>query len=134
MTPVTQSEYHSRATLRGLWKQYFEYGVYKVRVIQKRGAVPSWRHLVPVTFVLGSVGSVLASVVTGSPLWAGLVLGAYLLANLGASALVAAREGWRYLPILPLAFSIIHVAYGCGFLVGLIRFGLLGRLWRQASA
>ncbi|MGH9872176.1 MAG: hypothetical protein ACRD9S_06870, partial [Pyrinomonadaceae bacterium] len=49
-------------------------------------------------------------------------LGAYLLLNLAATIAVASRTGWSLFPIVPLAFAIIHVAYGAGFLVGILRF------------
>ncbi|HYE72096.1 MAG TPA: hypothetical protein VEF04_02145, partial [Blastocatellia bacterium] len=42
---------------------------------------------------------------------------------LTASLLLAMREcKWRLLPRLPLTFSILHLAYGFGFLKGLIKF------------
>ena len=48
--------------------------------------------------------------------------GSYLLANLGASLLTAARQGWKYLPLLPLVFASLHLSYGLGFLAGLFKF------------
>ena len=48
--------------------------------------------------------------------------GAYLLANLTASLLTALRTRLHAPWLLPLAFSILHLAYGLGFLVGLVRF------------
>jgi len=36
----------------GLFKQYFQYGFYKIRVMQKRRGIASWRHVVPGLFVL----------------------------------------------------------------------------------
>jgi hypothetical protein len=46
----------------------------------------------------------------------------YLIANLGASFLTASKRGWRYLPFLPIIFIILHLSYGLGFLVGLVKF------------
>lgn len=123
LDPSIRSVYYSRASLRGLWKQYFEYGLYKVRVIQKRGAVPSWRHLIPGGFVLGLVFSLLLALLTGRKRLALSVAGPYAAANLAASAW-AAREKPRLLPWLPPAFATLHLAYGLGFLWGLWR-------WRE---
>ena len=50
--PAIRSRYFSRATLPKLGRQYYQYGLYKVRVAQKRGGVTSIRHLVPASFVL----------------------------------------------------------------------------------
>ena len=118
LDPTIRSVYHSRANLRGLWRQYYEYGLYKVRVIQKRGAVPSWRHLVPAAFVLVLLGSLLLALFTHQPFWLLSVAGPYALASALAS-LWTARHDWRTLPVLPLAFATIHIAYGIGFLSGL---------------
>jgi glycosyltransferase involved in cell wall biosynthesis len=120
LDPSIRSTYHSRATLRGLWRQYFQYGLYKVRVMQKRRGIPSWRHLVPGAFVLGLCGSVLLALVTRQPLWALGVAGPYAVAN-GVASLWTARRDPRALPFLPLAFATLHLAYGLGFLWGLWR-------------
>ncbi|MGQ9715818.1 MAG: glycosyltransferase family 2 protein, partial [Anaerolineae bacterium] len=120
LDPSIRSIYHSRACLRGLWRQYFQYGLYKVRVIQKRRGIPSWRHLVPAVFVLGLVGSLFLALVTRQPLWALGVAGPYAVANVAAS-LWTARHDPQALPFLPLAFATLHLAYGLGFLWGLWR-------------
>jgi succinoglycan biosynthesis protein ExoA len=49
-------------------------------------------------------------------------LGAYLLANLTASIWTARHKSMKVLPLLPIAFAILHFSYGLGFLVGLFRF------------
>ena len=118
LDPSIKISYYARSNFRGLWRQYLQYGFYKVRVIQKRGAVPSWRHLIPAAFVSGLASTLLLAVITGNPLWALVVSGPYVAANLFAS-LWAARRDWRTLPLLPLAFLTIHFAYGAGFLWGL---------------
>jgi glycosyltransferase involved in cell wall biosynthesis len=126
LDPTIGSRYYSRASLRGLWRQYYQYGFYKVLVIQKRGAVPSWRHLVPGAFVLALLASLLLGFVTRRPLLAASVAGSYAAANLVASALTA-REDPRALPLLPAAFATMHLAYGLGFLMGVWR-------WRKLSS
>src|SRR4029453_3835891 len=51
-SPRIQSWYHPRASLRSLWRQYVQYGYWKVRVIQKHGVPASARLLVPAAFFL----------------------------------------------------------------------------------
>jgi hypothetical protein len=41
-----------------------------------------------------------------------------------ASVAMGARKGWKYIPVLPAAFATLHMAYGIGFLVGVVYFGL----------
>jgi succinoglycan biosynthesis protein ExoA len=117
-----RSKYYSRSSLLKLAKQYFQYGVYKVRVLQKHPLQMRNRQFVPPVFTLAltaSLGLLLLGWI-GWPL--ALVLGAYMLANLSASFYTAVRYGWRYLPILPFAFAIVHLSYGSGFLIGLVKF------------
>jgi succinoglycan biosynthesis protein ExoA len=122
LDPSIRSTYYSRASLSGLGKQYFEYGFWKVRVIQKHRRPASWRHLVPITFVLVLFLSFGLSLFTQSPLWLLAVLLPYLLASLAVSLWLGSRYGWSVVPLLPLAFGTMHVAYGIGFMFGLVRF------------
>ncbi|MEM6325509.1 MAG: glycosyltransferase family 2 protein [Bacteroidota bacterium] len=120
LDPSVRCVYFSRASLSKLWRQYYQYGLYKVRVMQKRGGLASWRHLVPAAFVLGLALSAVLALMTGQSLWLLAVAGPYTLANLGAS-LWTARGAWNTLPVLPVAFGILHLGYGLGFLAGLWR-------------
>jgi len=131
LDPQIKSIYFSRGTLRGLWKQYYEYGFWKVRVIQKHGRPASLRHLVPALFVLALLGSALLSIVTQTPLWFLLIAVPYALAAFAASV-IAARGNWRALVLLPIVFLTLHLSYGIGFLVGLARWNLASPA-RQSS-
>lgn len=120
LDPAIRSTYYSRTSLRRLWRQYFEYGLYKVRLIQKRGAVPSWRHLVPASFVLALISSFVLGLTLGNPTLQWSVLLPYFFANAAAS-IWTARSDWNTLAFLPISFFVLHAAYGIGFLYGLWR-------------
>lgn len=137
LDPAIRSVYLSRNNLLSLWHQYFQYGFYKVLVICKRRALPSWRHPVAGAFVLGLVGSLFVALLTGQPLWALSVAGPYAFANTLASVWTA-RKDIRTLPILPLANATIHLAYGLGSLLGLWRWrkrliGLIARTGTEST-
>jgi glycosyltransferase involved in cell wall biosynthesis len=131
-----RSTYFSRGSWKGLWRQYYQYGFWKIRVLQKHPRQMSLRQFVPPIFVLGLFGSIfLALFLVSRPELAlseveGSVLGLlsiivpllYLIVNLFASLYTAFRRGWKYLPLLPLTFAILHLSYGLGFLFGLIKF------------
>lgn len=128
LSPDIRSSYQCRNSLRALWKQYFRYGKWKVRLMQKHHRVPSLRHLVP--------GGFAAAVYTGLLLWPVTSLGGWLLlstllpyavVNLAFSTLLAARNGWQHWPLLPTTCFTAHLAYGTGFLVGLVNFLMLRR-------
>ena len=128
LTPAIKSFYYSRASLRALWRQYFNYGFGKVRVVRKHPSSVRFRHLIPALFVASLIlGALLAFL---SPLFALLLafmVGSYLALSLLFSLRIASKKGLQYLPILPLAFACLHIAYGAGFLTGLVRFVLLGK-------
>ncbi|MEI8078057.1 MAG: glycosyltransferase [bacterium] len=118
LDPAIHSRYFSRAAISSLWSQYYEYGFYKVRVIQKRSAIASWRHLVPAGFILALAGSFLLALVMWDWRWALTVLFPYLVASLSVSILTA-RHAPRVLPLLPVVFATLHLSYGLGFLWGM---------------
>ena len=123
LCPEIKSEYQTRGNPSRLWRQYFEYGFWKVRVLQKHPRQMSTRQFVPPAFVAGLAGLALLGLL--APDWGWffwLMAGAYGLANLTASAVAASRRGWKHFFRLPLVFAILHVGYGCGFLSGLARF------------
>jgi cellulose synthase/poly-beta-1,6-N-acetylglucosamine synthase-like glycosyltransferase len=123
LSPKIRSKYTVRSKPGTLWRQYYQYGYWKVRVLQKHPRQMSLRQFVPPAFVLALLVSLIASFAAPWGMWLlGFVTGSYLLANAAASILTAVNKGWEYLPVLPLVFSILHLSYGTGFLVGLIKF------------
>jgi succinoglycan biosynthesis protein ExoA len=119
-SPKIRSWYKPRASLSALFKQYAQYGYWKVRVIQKHKLPASWRHLVPAAFLLTMMLLVLSAVICPRALWLLVgALGSYLLAVLAASLFTAARAAWALFPVLPLVFVCYHFGYGFGFLRGI---------------
>lgn len=123
LSPNIKSSYTVRSSLLALWRQYNQYGFWKVRVLQKHPRQMRPRQFVPPVFVLSLLSSLLLALFIPMGRWVFvLITGVYLLANLTASVWTASKRGWRYLPLLPVVFSILHLSYGLGFLVGLVRF------------
>ena len=129
LSPEVRSRYYNRATLQSLTRQYFLYGFWKVRVLQKHPKQIRPRQLVPPLFVLTLLLSLLAALTIPLGKWLLLaVAGTYGTLNASASLVTALRSSTRHLPLLPIVFAILHLAYGAGFLLGLIRFV---RHWRD---
>ena len=133
LDPSIRSAYYPRSTLRSLWRQYFQYGYWKVRVLQKHALQMRARQFAPPAFVvaLAALAAFAPFAAAGRAWLAGLV-GVYLTANLAASAWAARRADARSAPWLPVVFAVLHVSYGAGFLAGLARF--LGRWGDRAPA
>ena len=82
-----------------------------------------WRQFIPPAFVGSLIISFLSAFIfPWGWMFLALVAGCYLVANLTASFITAAKKGWKYFFLLPLTFSILHLSYGFGFLVGLVKF------------
>lgn len=123
LTPRIQSRYYNRSTPRSLWRQYFQYGFWKVRVMQKHPRQMRPRHFVPALFVASVViGALLAPISGIAARLLGITAISYVSANLIASLIVGFGEPLLEALLVPVSFAIVHVSYGLGFLVGLVRF------------
>jgi glycosyltransferase involved in cell wall biosynthesis len=128
-SPSIKSWYSPRPRLSALFRQYFQYGFWKVAVIRKHSIPASWRHLVPIAFVLANASFLVAMAVAklaGASQWFSLcaefwsgILAIYVLCLLCGSVITAMRSGWDTLPYLPATFATYHLSYGLGFLLGL---------------
>lgn len=116
------STYFNRASYMRLWQQYYQYGFWKVRVLQKHPKQMKLRQFIPLIFVLTLFVSLLIYLDPALRLLSFIVPLSYFIANLSASLVTASKYNWRYLPHLPVIFSILHLSYGLGFLNGLIKF------------
>ena len=121
--PAIVSAYTSRATLEGLWTQYFDYGRWKVRVIQAHPRQVRVRHLVPIGLV-GAFGVAgLAAVVSdaGRRLLA-LLLIVYVGAIVAATLRYGRGRAAGIMAALAAAYPTMHLSYGVGMLKGLWQF------------
>ena len=123
LSPDIRSRYYSRSTLKSLWRQYFQYGFWKVRVFQLHPRQMSMRQFVPAIFVMSLLISIVFATFSSLGKWALIILVAsYLTANLAASLTVGLRKRPSVLPLLSISFGILHISYGLGFLTGLFSF------------
>ncbi len=123
--------YYSRGNFRRLGRQYFQYGYWKVPVLQKHPRQMRARQFAPPLLVAALLAGLAASPFSA---WGmrGLaaIAAAYTLALLAATILTVRRQPGGSSLRLALAFVTLHLAYGSGFLVGLVRFA--GR-WSRSS-
>jgi glycosyltransferase involved in cell wall biosynthesis len=131
LNPRMRSWYRNRQGVRRLARQYFQYGEWKVRILQKHPRQMSWRHFVPPLFVaiLSLLGLASVAIPEMGFVPAALVLsyGGTILAIAAANALSKGIGAWL---ATAAAFMIIHLAWGTGFLVGLARFA---HWWRRSE-
>jgi succinoglycan biosynthesis protein ExoA len=107
-----RSYYYPRSTAGKLFRQYFEYGLYKPLVLKKIKSEVKLRHLIPAGFVLYLISLAFIHF----SVWF-IPLAVYTLA-----ALFFAANSRRQLLISLytfFCFYILHIAYGLGFLAGI---------------
>lgn len=123
LTTRMRSHYQNRQSLKTLARQFFQYGWWKIRVLQKHPRQMSARQFVPPSFV--GVVLLCAGLAPWVPPARWLCLGAvsaYGVAAGAAAALVSLRQGWRMFPRLLVVFMTMHLSWGTGFLFGGVRF------------
>jgi succinoglycan biosynthesis protein ExoA len=113
--------YFPRDTMKGLFRQYFRYGLGRARTITKHGALPTLRPVLPFVFVCG-----MGTLLVVPPLQVLFPPAATIYA--GACLLEALRVG-RALPLrdrlaTAACFPVLHFAHGIGFGTGLLRFAV----------
>jgi succinoglycan biosynthesis protein ExoA len=120
--PSIVAWYAPRSTLRGLFRQYFHYGFWRVAVLRKHPGQGSLRQFVPGAAALLGLGLVLGSLLGMEPAELILaILGAlYVLLSVYAALRSASCEGWDLVPALPVTFAVYQSAYAAGFWVGLV--------------
>ncbi|MFM8486175.1 MAG: glycosyltransferase family 2 protein [Bacteroidota bacterium] len=115
MIPELIVTYFVRNTLRGVASQYYQYGLYKPLVFRRVVSSVRPRHLVPSLFVLYLASLPLALL---NKVWI-LPLVLYSLLALFFSARSSLSLSSRL--ITPLIYPVLHISYGTGFLIGLMK-------------
>ncbi len=116
MVPELECTYYVRDSFTLLFKQYYEYGLYKPLVIKKVKEGMRLRHLIPSVFVLYLLSLPVLLFVS---LWFQLPLLIYFLMMLTPS--VKYKRPLLEKGYVLFALFTLHISYGLGFLRGLIR-------------
>ncbi|MBA2733273.1 MAG: glycosyltransferase family 2 protein [Acidobacteria bacterium] len=116
--------YFARATMGALATQYFRYGTWKAQMIKLYPRSIRLRQLVAPLFVLALLLFPTLGFWLTPALWALFaMLGTYTLLALLFGFQLSRRKGGslKLMPVIALVFFVIHVAWGSGFLLGLVR-------------
>jgi succinoglycan biosynthesis protein ExoA len=114
-------QYYPRNSFWHLFKQFMQYGYWKVTVIKKHPQQASLRHFLPAVLVLSLVtlGVLIPFTIYG--LYGFLIFsGSYFLAVGLFSFKSAYKLSWGFLPGLIFAIFLIHISFGIGFIIGSI--------------
>ena len=127
LDPKIESQYYVRGSFSKLYKQYFQYGYWKVFVNRKHATITTLRQLAPPLWMLfvsvGWVGFFLHPLLGYS--YVGMILIYLTLAKFTAIR----TAGWQIPMIFKLVacYMILHASYGWGYLKGMFHFYVLRR-------
>jgi succinoglycan biosynthesis protein ExoA len=122
LDPAIRSVYFARRTFSALARQYWRYGLWKWRMLQRYPATLRWRQALPPLFVLSLCGLLFLSLWFRQAAW---ILAAEVGIYFAVMALAGVRAAWQrrqwFLIVgLPLAIFIMHMSWGGGFLWSII--------------
>ncbi|UVT19563.1 MAG: glycosyltransferase family 2 protein [Nitrospira sp.] len=125
ISPRARYSYFIRETPSRLFRQYYEYGYWRVAVLRKHRIPASFRQIVPPVFMTIMLMSVILGL--SLPGWWRLtavtipVLYGVTLLTVGVTQ--RGHGDWRVAVLFPVAAVIMHVAYAAGFVRGLMKGG-----------
>jgi glycosyltransferase involved in cell wall biosynthesis len=121
LDPAIRSTYYARATFGALIRQYWRYGFWKLKMLQRYPRTLRWRQGLPPLLVAGILSG---SVLLWIPLlryfwWAAIAVYILTLAAAGLHAALKNKQA-SLLPGLPMAIMAMHLSWGAGFLWSLV--------------
>lgn len=125
LSPEIKGCYYSRSSFKKLWKQYYQYGFWKVRVMQKHGRTASIRHIVPLMFVITNILGIALGIFVRPILYLWLLEVMLYIALDIISSIKVTKDDPKLMKYVPFIFPILHLSYGLGFLQGLINFYII---------
>ncbi len=108
--------YRPRSSLRGLWKQYYEYGRWKRVVMRLHPGSARWRQFAAPVFVI-ALGVSGVAAMAGQRRVAMAVPATYGVATITATVLEALKRRDAATALLLAVFPTMHLAWGVGFLM-----------------
>jgi succinoglycan biosynthesis protein ExoA len=117
-SPSVRSHYWVRERPAQLFRQYQQYGFWRIPVMRKHGRPTTPRQLVPLLFYFVVAALLVAGFLLGSPLMA-LALPLFYFSVLIAVGLsFVPQHGWAVGLRVPVAMAVLHAGYAAGMLSG----------------
>ena len=122
--PSIKSYYHTKSSIIGLFNQYFQYGFFKIRVFQKRSGFSSYRHIIPLLFILYLICSIFSFLFIDFKIWIIVPGVLYIVVSVLFSIYETLKSSNSVLSFifLPMCYLTLHIAYGIGSMFGIFYF------------
>ena len=127
--PDTYCTYLARETYKALAKNNFGNGKWNILTVFYTGEIKSLsiRHFVPLCFVLGLILPLIAGIFWHPALWLSFAVALMYILALGTVSLKLAITKKLNFFYLLISFIVLHVSYGFGSLVALLKLPWRGR-------
>lgn len=123
ITPQIKSVYYPRDSYSSLFKQYFEYGLWKVAVIKKHKKPARISHLIPLLFILFLLFFGLGSLIFRPIRYIFvIVMCLYIVLDVFFSFKNKYINSFKNKLRLMYVHFVLHFSYGIGFLIGIFKF------------
>lgn len=127
LIPDIKINYYARTSVKSIRTMFYQYGLFKPLANMKVGRPATLRQFIPPLFVLflilGTIGSLFIKSISLITL---IFITFYLLIDLIFSLTISVKHSQPLLIIyLPWIFLIIHISYGFGYLMGIVKFVIL---------
>ena len=120
LLPEVVVDYFARDSLTKTAKMFFQYGLFKPLVNHKLQKPTTLRQFIPPLFFAGLIAGGLLSVFSKTILW--IFVSVIVLYVLCCFVFGRNRERvWPDVLWMPFTFSAIHLSYGCGYWVGILK-------------
>jgi succinoglycan biosynthesis protein ExoA len=120
ITPRVKYEYDVREDLGKLFRQFLQYGFWRIPLIEKHHKLINLRQIVPSLFYLSSAALLVLGLATGRLFAAFALPAVYAVSLMLVSASFIRKAGPKVAVRVPLAIAVIHFSYASGFAFGLI--------------
>jgi succinoglycan biosynthesis protein ExoA len=128
VSPRVRYAYFVRGRIGQLFKQYFQYGFWRIPVIEKHGRPTTLRQMVPTLLHGAFLLLALAGLWWRQPVLAVILPMSYAGALLLASTALIPANGARVSAGVPVAIATMHAGYGWG-----LAYGMWARLFRPGA-
>jgi glycosyltransferase involved in cell wall biosynthesis len=119
-------DYYVRSNFKGLSRQFYQYGYWKVFVNKKHKTFTTFRQLAPPIFVLYLLSLFFISFIPSyfkAIYLSGIIVYGFLLLFVSIKKAKELLATLQYI----MTFKILHLSYGLGYLHGILNFILLNR-------
>ena len=121
--PEIISFQHTRSTFKRMLSQKYGNGYWMGLTLGVCPKCLSYFHFIPFVFLLTIIGTLLIWAIFGQPVFFAVIMAMYTMFNFvnTVGAFVIKKSANPLFLLLPFLFPILHITYGIGTLVGLIK-------------